>query len=544
MRELANERGIFLSTWPAGHADRRLALAVVIVSTVVFLAAAPFATVPLGQVPAFLPIYQSALVICELITAVLLYGQYSILRSRALLVLASGYLFSACMAVAHLLSFPGLFAQGGLLGAGGQTTAWLYFLWHGAFPLFAIAYVLLRDREAAEGAAANERPGIAVPSSLAAALAAAVALVLVATAGHDALPAIMQGDRDAASKVVVAAVAWSSSLLALVILWRRQRSVLDLWLMVVMCVWIFDIALAAVLNAGRYDLGWYAGRIYGLLAASFVLAILLLANGVLYARLAQAFEGERRARRRAQEKTDELAAINKELDSFSYSVSHDLRAPVRAVEGFASILREDYGVRLDAEGRRLLGVIADSAKRMTQMIEDLLAFARLGRQPIRTQQVQLEELVNQTIAELRMLHGARRIDIAVGRLGAADADPALLRHALTNLIGNAIKFTRDRDPAVIEVGCREDGETAGEPVYYVKDNGAGFDMRNSERLFGVFQRFHRADEFEGTGVGLAIVHKVITRHGGRLWADSAPGAGATFYFTLRSTPNDQEHAAA
>jgi signal transduction histidine kinase len=533
VREPTDERGVFLSTLPPGPGDRRLALAVVVVSTIIFLAAAPFATVLLAPVPAFLPIYQSALVVNDLITAVLLYGQHRMLGSRALLVLASGYLFSALMAVAHLLSFPGLFAPGGLLGAGGQTTAWLYFLWHGVFPLCVVAYVVLRDRAPAAAGSGRE-----LAAALAAVLAVVGALVWLTSGGHDSLPAIMQGDRDAPAKVVVATACWTLSLLALAVLWRRRRSMLDLWLMVVMCVWIYDIALASVLNAGRYDVGWYAGRMYGLAAASFVLVVLLLENGALYARLVEAYAGERRERRRAEEKTAELTAVNRELDAFSYTVSHDLRAPVRAVDGFAAILESDHAGRLDAEGRRLLGVVRDSARRMSQLIEDLLAFARLGRQPLKTRRVELEELVNQTLAELRAGSGDRRIDVAVGRLGAVDADPPMLRQALANLLGNAIKFTRGRDPAVIEVGRRDEPAAGGGAVYYVKDNGAGFDMRYHDKLFGVFQRLHGADEFEGTGVGLAIVHKVITRHGGQVWAESQPGAGATFYFTLRQADGE------
>ena len=521
---MQDDRGIFLSTLPPGPGDKRLALAVVALSTVIFLAAAPFAQVPLAQVPAFLPIYQSALIVNDLITAVLLYGQHNILRSRALLVLASGYLFSALMAVAHILSFPGLFAPGGLLGAGGQTTAWLYFLWHGVFPLCVIAYVALRDGAPTRGT----RSELLV--SLAAVVAVAGGLVWLTTGWHAALPPIMQGNQDAPAKAIVATACWGLSLLALAILWQRRRSVLDLWLMVVMCVWIFDIALASVLNHGRFDVGWYAGRVYGLAAASFVLAVLLLENGALYARLAEAFESEHRERQRAEDKSAELAAVNKELDSFSYSVSHDLRAPVRAVDGFVKILEADHGDKLDAEGRRLLGVIRESSQRMGQLIEDLLAFARLGRQPVRTIRVELDDLVNQTIAELRAAREARKVDIAVGKLGAAEADPALLKQALANLLSNAIKFTRQRDPAVIEVGRRD--ENGKGVVYYVKDNGAGFDMRYYDKLFGVFQRLHKSEEFEGTGVGLAIVHKVITRHGGKVWAESAVGVGTTFYFTL------------
>ena len=311
---------------------------------------------------------------------------------------------------------------------------------------------------------------------------------------------------------------------------------LDLWLMVVMCAWLFDIALAAVLNHGRFDLGFYAGRIYGLLAASFVLVVLLLENGVLHARLAAAHAGERRERERAEQTSAELLAANKELEAFSYSVSHDLRAPLRAMDGFARILDEDYGERLDAEGRRLIGVVRKSSQRMGVLIDDLLAFSRLGRQALRIERVQVDRLVAETVAELRGDVAGRPIDFRVAELGTVEADPALLRQALVNLLGNAIKFTRGRAPAVVEMGCRRAAETGNGTVYYVRDNGAGFDMRYADKLFGVFQRLHRAEEYEGTGVGLAIVRRVIERHGGRVWAESTPGQGATFYFTLAREP--------
>lgn len=283
----------FLSTLPPRAQDRRLALAVLMLSSVVFLAAIPLAKRPLEPLPAFLPIYQSALVIIELVTAVLLFGQYTILRSRALLALGCAYLFSATMAIAHALSFPGLFAKAGLLGAGPQTTAWIYFLWHAGFPVMVIAYALLRDdnrpAEASTGSGSK-----ALIWAIAATLAAAAALFGLATVGHEALPAIMSGDRDASTKILVAVCTWLLSIIAVPILWRaRRHSVIDLWLMVVMAVWIFDVALAAVFNGARYDLGWYAGRVYGLLAGSFVLGVLLLENGMLYARLVRAHESER-----------------------------------------------------------------------------------------------------------------------------------------------------------------------------------------------------------------------------------------------------------
>jgi len=235
-----------------------------------------------------------------------------------------------------------------------------------------------------------------------------------------------------------------------------------------------------------------------------------------------------------RERTSELQTANKELDAFSYSVAHDLRAPLRAVDGYAAMLERTHASGLDSEGRRLLGVVRASSQLMGRLIDALLEFARLGRQPLTTRPVELDDLVNEVIDELRSGLSGRSIEFAVGKLGVAVADPALLKQVLVNLLSNAIKFTREKNPAVVEVGCRREAETGDANVYYVKDNGAGFDMRYSDKLFGVFQRLHRAEEFEGTGVGLAIVKRVIDRHGGRVWADSIPGEGTTFHFTLQS----------
>jgi signal transduction histidine kinase len=526
----SEERPVFLSTAPAEPRERRLALAVVIASAAVFAAAAPFARTPLAPVWAFLPVYQSALIVNDLITAVLLLGQFAILRRRGLLLIGAAYLFGALMAVAHELSFPGLFAPSGLLGSGPQTTAWLYFLWHAGFPLLVIAYAATRS----DGTRPlpGSGPGRAIVLTIAAVAVLVCMLTAFATAGHDALPVIMDGNRDAPAKVIVATASWILSLVAIGALWRRRPlSVLDLWLMVVMCAWVFDIALASVLNAGRFDVGWYAGRLYGLLAASFVLIVLLLENGVLYARLAEAHAGERRERRRVEEKTTELVIVNKELDAFSHSVSHDLRAPLRAVDGYARMLEEDHASQLNAEARRLLGVLRTASQRMGRMIEDLLEFSQLGRYPLRTQPVQMNDLVAKLVEELRPEVAGRAVDFAVGELGVAEADPNLLRHALSNLIGNAIKYTRGRGRAVIEIGR---AGAADGPVYFVRDNGAGFDPRYAHKLFGVFQRLHSAEEFEGTGIGLSIVRRITERHGGRIWAEGRLGDGATFYFTLRT----------
>ena len=301
------DRRSFLLSSPPRRIDRRLALAVLAVSFAIFAATAPFARVQLPAVWAFVPSYQSALAINDLITAILLYAQFPTFRSRGLLLLAGGYLFTALMAVVHALTFPGLFAPAGLLGAGPQTTAWLYMFWHGGFPLLVIGYALLKDKrgqmETAPGWA-----GAAIVGSVLAVAAAVAVLAMVATAGQGWLPPIMQGNGYTPAMIGVVSSTWAFSLAALMVLaFRRPRSVLDLWLMVVMCAWLADIALAAVLNAGRFDLGFYAGRVYGLAAATFVLMVLLLETGALYTQLARMYAAERR---RA---VDELSNINARL---------------------------------------------------------------------------------------------------------------------------------------------------------------------------------------------------------------------------------------
>ena len=232
---------------------------------------------------------------------------------------------------------------------------------------------------------------------------------------------------------------------------------------------------------------------------------------------------------RVVERTAQLEAANQELEAFSYSVSHDLRAPLRAVDGFSEALLEDYGPHLPEEGQRYLKTIREGAQRMGDLIDDLLTFARLSRQPLKKREVDTGDLVRDTLEELNSQQAGRRIDVRVGDLAPCQGDQALLKQVWVNLLSNALKYTRERETALVEVGCvRENGET----VYFVRDNGTGFDMRYAHKLFGVFQRLHRAEEFEGTGVGLAIVQRVIHRHGGRVWAEAQVDRGATFYFTL------------
>ena len=226
---------------------------------------------------------------------------------------------------------------------------------------------------------------------------------------------------------------------------------------------------------------------------------------------------------------DHLHQANREMESFSYSVSHDLRAPLRAIDGFSRILAEEYGEHLDEEANRLLGVIRKNTVRMAQLIDDLLAFSRLSRQPIARADINMCDLAARAFAEISVAAGGRNVEFVLSEIPPARGDLAMMRQVLMNLLSNAVKFTSLRPNARIEVGSEL---TNGEVAYFVKDNGVGFDMRYLHKLFGVFQRLHASDQFEGTGVGLAIVQRVIHRHGGRVWAESTQGEGATFHFTV------------
>lgn len=238
---------------------------------------------------------------------------------------------------------------------------------------------------------------------------------------------------------------------------------------------------------------------------------------------------------RVVERTAQLEAANKELEAFSYSVSHDLRAPLRAVDGFSQALVEDYGQSLPEEARHYVGTIRRETQRMGELIDDLLTFSRLSRASLERLPIDTNGLVRSVVKDMVAVASNRRIELNIEELPPCEGDLSLMKQVWINLISNAFKYTRRREPAVITIGSRfEQGTT----VYYVKDNGAGFDMRYAHKLFGVFQRLHRAEDYEGTGVGLAIVQRIVHRHGGSVWAEAVVNEGATFYFTL----NQESHA--
>jgi len=529
------ERSVFLSTLPASHAERRRAALVVGVSIAVFLAAAPFARVKLAEVWAFIPTYQSALLVNDLITVVLLFAQVLILRSPALLVLGSGYLFSATMAAVHGLSFPRLFSPNGLLDAGPQTTAWLYMIWHGGFPLAVIAYALLRSHRRLEHAA------LAIGVAAVSVIAGVGAATLLTTAGHDLLPPLLVDNRFTPALFIVVGAVWSLSLVALVVLWRRRpHSVLDVWLMVVMWAWLLDVALSSMLNAGRFDLGFYAGRLYGLLAGSLVLLVLLIESGATYARLAASFEAESQDRvRQLREVESELIHISRltELGQMVSALAHEVNQPLSAIGTYVRGSLRLIQAGDTAKAIEALHKAAEQATRASNIVERLRRFVK------KDESHRTADDLHATIEEaaaLAMLGNEAQVRLTMHF--APETPPVMIdrvqiAQVLLNLIRNAIEATQVAERREIAVGTRL--ADAGMVEVSVIDSGPGLPAEIRAKLFLPFM----TTKPSGMGLGLSICRSIVDAHGGRIWVTDPPEGGTAFHFTLAAAADAPAAAA-
>ena len=530
--ELTIKRRVFVSTELAGRRETRSALWVMLVSLVFFLAAAPFATTQLAQVQAFIPVYASALVICDLITAVLLFGQFSFLRSRALFVIASGYVFTAVMTALHMVSFPGLFSPTGLLGAGPQTTAWLYMFWHAGFPLVVIAYALLKNEgpdAIGSGHLLHRRASVAILCGVAAVLAVASGLTLLATAGHALLPAIIKANGANFQGRMFLSVGWVLSLVALAALWwRRPHTVLDLWLSVVMCSWLFEIALSAILNGGRYDMGWYTGRIYGLLSATFLLIVLLIENGRHYARLVHMSELENT--------TAEAEAANRAKSDFLSSMSHELRTPLNAILGFAQLMETGSPAPTPTQ-KRNLDEILKAGWYLLELVNEILDLAQIesAKLPLSLEPMSLDEVVRECHAMIDPLAQERDIHVAFPDSEAATfviADRTRIRQVLVNLLSNAIKYNKVGGTVTL----RYASSTAGRIRICVDDTGAGLTPDKLKQLFQPFNRLGKETGVEeGTGIGLVVSKRLVELMGGEIGVESTVDKGSLFWIELNLT---------
>ena len=530
----------FLSTMSADQRHGRLAACTIGISLLVFLAVAPFARVALPPVPAFIPLYQSAVITNDFITAVLLFGHYRFLRSPALLVLVCGYLFCAFLAAAHALSFPGLFAPGGVLGGGAQTTAWLYFLWHGGFPIFVLAYIRLKTIKRTPSVG-HEPPRMAAPTAVALPLLATLVLcgllVVLTTIGHDTLPAIMRGDRDDPRKIFVAACTWALSLLALFKVWRsRERSVLDLWLIVSLTAWLCDIGLASLLNGGRFDLGFYGGRIYGLLASSFVLMVLLLENGRLHMELARANAREQRRNEELERARNAADAATQAKSDFLAAMSHEIRTPMNGVIGMVEVL-----ARSSLKGHQvdMVELIRESAFSLLTIIDDILDFSKIeaGHMKIEARSLSVTEAVEKVCVMLNRLAEKQNVELTLFTDPAIPhsvvGDSLRLRQVLINLINNAVKFsggTRRVGKVLVRAVLMRLEAGHAHIEFQVIDNGIGMDEATIARLFTAFSQADASTtrRFGGTGLGLAISQKLASLMGGTVGVQSTPGQGSRF----------------
>ena len=523
-QEAVMERTVFLSTLPASPRERRSARLVVLILLGLFLMAAPFARVKLPEIWAFIPSYQSALLINDLITAILLFAQFVILATPSLLVLAGGYLFAALMVVPHTLSFPRLFAPGGLLSAGPQTTAWLYMIWHAGFPIAVIGYAWLG------GGARVRRRGLAITATCGAVLAAVCAATLVTTVGHGVLPIIMRGDGYTPNLLLVVGSVWALSFIALIVLWRRMRSVLDLWMMVVMSAWLFDIALSAVLNAGRFDLGFYAGRVYGLMAAALVLLVLLIENSAVYARMARSFEAERVLRnRQLTELQAELIHVSRltELGQMVSALAHEVNQPLTAAGSYIRAGRRLVRASDVGKADEALQKAVDQVTRASEVIQRLRQFVRKAdaqRGPEDIRQV-VEE------ATALALLGTEGRGVGLEMDFSPDTPPVFvdkvqIQQVLVNLIRNAVEAMQTSPRRELMIRTAKSADRMVEVS--VADTGPGLPDDVRQKLFQPFVTTKAA----GMGVGLSICRGIVEAHGGRMWLAQGTQVGADFRFTL------------
>jgi signal transduction histidine kinase/CheY-like chemotaxis protein len=536
MSDLLQDANAYLSTLPAQGRERARARRILTASVIVFLCTVPFVQQKLAQVWAFIPIYETVIVLNDLITAVLLFGQYRILRMRSLLVLACGYLFTATMAAFHAMTFPGLFAPTGLFGAGVHSTAWLYLFWHGGFPLFVIAYALGERGENTEVSPARSRR--VVPLSILGVLALAGVLAALATAGEGWLPAIMTGNQFTGRWTYAGGV-WLLSLAALVVLWRRRmHTVLDLWLTVVMCAWLFDIALSALLNAGRFDLGFYVGRVYGMVAVSFVLLELLLENSVLYARLVEANRHEHENARRLLAARNEAQAATRAKAMFLANMSHEIRTPLNAIIGMSYLALK---TELNERQRDYVNKLQQSGQHLLAVVNDILDYSKIeaGGLTIEQTEFELDALLDNVATLIGGKAGAKGLELIY------DIDSDLPRHMLIgdslrigqiliNYGNNAVKFTEHGEVAIVAKVVERSGDQAL-VRFAVRDTGIGLSADQIQRLF---RSFEQADvsttrRYGGTGLGLAISKKLAELMGGEVGVESEPGKGSTFWFTAR-----------
>jgi signal transduction histidine kinase len=549
----SDDDGAFLSRAAVGSRELRLCLALIGISAVVFVICIPYVREPLQASPAFVAIYNAVSTLNDLTTAIILFGQFSILRSRALLLLAGGYLFASLISFVQLLTFPGMFSDTGLLGAGSQTALWLCVFWHGGFPLVVIFYALSYD----SGREILAPPRIAIAAAAAIAIGAVFACWFAATWGTEnarLLPPMLDKSGFTPWQRVVNLADVLFVLVAFVLLSKQPRhSLLNLWLMVVMGYWFCDITLSSYLNATRYDLGFYAGRIYGALAASFVLAVLVLENSRLYRRLAfaasrlreratellranETLQSEIAHRKRAEEglreaqaelaRVSRMTAMGELTFSLADEVNHPLGAMMINAETCLRWLSHEVP---NVEGARTIAsMIVKDGTRAAETIARVQQLFDRGA-PLR-EPVDVNDVIREMVVLLR--GEAARYAVAIRTelmedLSQVAGDRAQLKQVLMNLMINGIEAMNDGD-GTRELTIKSERAEHGQITVSVSDTGVGLPPLPVNQIFNAFF----TTKPRGIGIGLSISRSIIEEHGGHLWATNNLSRGANFHLSL------------
>ena len=511
-----------LTTSPPSRSQRRLAVCVLVILVAALLVTAPFARIPLKHTELLLPAYASAVFVNELITAALLLALFSVQRSRAVLALSIGYLFSGAMVLPWALTFPGVFASLGLPDTGLQSTAAIATLRRLGFPLFVFAYALMKD----SGSSVRNSHGSVrriILGSVIGVVAIACALTWLIVTSDDSLPRFMKDTRNVSALwQYVPATAVCLYVVGLLILWIRQRSVLDVWLMVVLFTLLIEIVLLSYLSSGlRLSVGWWAGRLFGLVSASIVLLVLLSETTTLYARLARSVSAERRAREAR------LTA----MEAFSASIAHEVNQPLASM-----VTNADAGLRWLgrqspdlAEAHAALKRIVNDGHRAGNVIEGIRTMFKKGAQE--RVSVNMNRLVDEALrrcqSEVQLGHVSIRAELD-SQLPLVTGSPVQLQHVISNLVANAIDAmtaVTDRERVLHVKSARQD---SGSILVSVEDSGTGLDPKYKERIFEPFF----TTRSDGMGMGLMFCRSVIEAHGGRLWMTDNEPHGAIFRFTL------------
>jgi len=523
LHEVSDDSTLLLAILPPTAGQRRLALVVILVLLGVFAITAPFMNTQLPIVSASIPAFETAIVINDLITSALLYSQFLIVRRRALLVLASGYLFTALIVIPHELIFPGAFTPTGLFDAGLQSSAWLYTFWHAGFPLAVIGYVLLSDADG-RGNVFTLSPVPAVALSVAAVVVIVGGLTWLATQGDWLLPRIFLDRVHADPSRIWQTGAFDLALtaIALALLWLRRRSVLDLWLMVVCCTWLVELTMTAVFLNTRYSVGWYASRIYALTATIFVLIVLLSQTTALYARLLRSNTALQR------ERNNKL--VN--LEAMAASISHEVNQPLAAISahsGAALRFLKHTPPNLE-EVQLALNAIARDSHRTSQVFQNIRSL--FGRSPQGQELIDLNQIALDVLRTLRgdlEEHGIVVRSELTSELPLVMGHRGQLQEVVLNLVQNAIEAMDDIEDGgrLLRMRTQSDGRDAIKVS--VEDTGSGI---APEKLDGIFDAFMTTKP-QGMGLGLAICRMIIEQHNGKLSASSDPKRrGALFQFTL------------